>query len=179
MSTKHVQLVQSFYSHTPWLHSSLRVDTSRRRHAPALKVKDFKTDTKQLVELFNPSLETVLKTELKQDQTIYNWLPLKVEFDQCKKYHGYMLLSAPWKIEKNRLILKLPTLDKKLRDEQARFRREIYKNQELFEWESFLHVKLWRKNIDCQHKEVLWKVSIQNHFEMPTILMPLVKRILY
>lgn len=40
------------------------------KHALGLKVKDFKTDTKQLVELFNPSLETVLKTELKQDQQI-------------------------------------------------------------------------------------------------------------
>lgn len=39
-----------------------------------------------------------------------------------------MLLSAPGKIEMNRLILKLPTLDKKLRDEQAGFRRYICKN---------------------------------------------------
>lgn len=34
-----------------------------------------------------------------------------------------MLLSAPGKIKKNRLSLKLPTLDNQLRDEQAGFRR--------------------------------------------------------
>lgn len=35
------------------------------------------------------------------------------------------------------------------------------------------------KNIDFQHKEVLWKFPIQNHVRILYILMPLVKSIHY
>lgn len=93
-----------------------------------------------------------------------------------------MLLSAPGNILKRIVLDRIKqTLDKNLRDEHAGFRGEICKNQESFEWRSFLHVKFldFQKNIDSWHREVLWKVLIQNHFVIPTMLITLIKSIYY
>lgn len=141
LTPKHMQLVRIFSSHTPCLQGPLRIDASRRRAALALKVKALKKDPKQQLELFNPSFETVLERRSWRQNFNKNRKKnishLKRDFDQCKGYRDYMLLSAPGKIL-NRIVLdRIKPTFQNLQDEQARFRREICKHQELFDKKAF------------------------------------------
>lgn len=139
---------------------------------------DATTTAKILHPLFTKIWETEeLPLDWKKGYIIK--LPRKGDLSECKNYRGIMLLSVPGKIL-NRIILDRikDTVDKKLRDQQAGFRRERSCTDQIatlrmiieqsIEWNSSLYINFidFEKAFDSLDREILWKLL--DHYGIPS-----------
>ena len=108
-------------------------------------------------------------------------IPKKGNLSECKNWRGIMLLSVPSKI-----ICRI-ILDKKLRKEQAGFRKDKSCTnhiatlriivEQCIEWQSSLYINFvdFEKAFDSIDRTVLWKLL--RHYGLPTKCVTLIKNI--
>ena len=153
---------------------------------PAEAIKaDMKTAVDMLHSLFSKIWE--------EEQVPAEWregilvkLPKKGDLRDCSNYRGIMLLPVPGKVL-NRVILERmkETVDTKLRDQQAGFRRNrsctdqiatlrIIVEQSL-EWNSPLYINFidYEKAFDSVDRETLWKLL--RHYGIPEKFVSLIR----
>ncbi|XP_043943589.1 uncharacterized protein LOC122815288, partial [Protopterus annectens] len=152
--------------------------------AEALKA-DLNTSVEMLYPLFERIwAEETVPSEWKESHLIK--LPKKGDLSKCDNYRGINLLSVPGKVF-NRILLERikDTTDKKLREEQAGFRKNrscidqiatlrIIVEQSV-EWNSPLYINFvdFEKAFDSVDRETLW--SLLKHYGIPTKIVNLIK----
>ena len=147
---------------------------------------DLSTSTEMLYELFGKIWETnEVPDDWKEGYLIK--LPKKGDLRECKNWRGIMLLSTAGKVL-NRIILERlkVVVDKRLRDEQAGFRKErsctdhiatlrIILEQSL-EWNSPVYTTFvdFEKAFDSVDRDVLWKLL--RHYGIPEKYITLIQK---
>ncbi|KAL9978171.1 hypothetical protein ACROYT_G015662 [Oculina patagonica] len=147
---------------------------------------DLNTSTKMLYELFGKIWETnEIPDDWKEGYLIK--LPKKGDLKECKNWRGIMLLSTAGKVL-NRIILERlkVEVDKRLREEQAGFRKDrsctdqiatlrIILEQSL-EWNSPVYATFvdYEKAFDSVDREVLWKLL--RHYGIPEKYITLIQK---
>ena len=147
---------------------------------------DINTSTKMLYELFGKIWETnEIPDDWKEGCLIK--LPKKGDLKECKNWRGIMLLSTAGKVL-NRVILERlkEEVDKRLREEQAGFRKDrsctdqiatlrIILEQSL-EWNSPVYTTFvdYEKAFDSVDREVLWKLL--RHYGIPDKYITLIQK---
>ena len=113
-------------------------------------------------------------------------IPKKGNLSECKNWRGIMLLSVPSKILCRIILDRIQeTVDKKLRKEQAGFRKDKSCTdhiatlriivEQCIEWQSSLYINFvdFEKAFDSIDRTVLWKLL--RHYGLPTKLVTLIK----
>ena len=147
---------------------------------------DLNTLTKMLYELFGKIWEmNEIPDDWKEGYLIK--LPKKGDLKKCKNWRGIMLLSTAGKVL-NRIILERlkVEVDKRLREEQAEFRKDrscadqiatlrIILEQSI-EWNSPVYATFvdYEKAFDSADREVLWKLL--RHYGIPEKYIALIRR---
>ncbi|XP_043922942.1 uncharacterized protein LOC122798228, partial [Protopterus annectens] len=152
--------------------------------AEALKA-DLNTSVEMLYPLFERIwAEETVPSEWKESHLIK--LPKKGDLSKCDNYRGINLLSVPGKVF-NRILLERikDTTDKKLREEQAGFRKNRSCSDQIatlriiveqsVEWNSPLYINFvdFEKAFDSVDRETLW--SLLKHYGIPTKIVNLIK----
>ena len=153
---------------------------------PAEAIKaDLETATSMLYSLFSKIWDKEEIPAQWKEGTIIK-LPKKGNLSDCSNYRGIMLLSTSGKVL-NRILLERmkETVDPKLRDQQAGFRRNrscadqiaslrIIVEQSL-EWNSPLYVNFidYEKAFDSVDRETLWKLL--RHYGIPGKIISLIR----
>ena len=130
---------------------------------------DIQTSVNMLYSLFSKILKEDVPAQWKERIIIK--LPKKGDLRDCNNYRGIMLLSTPGKVL-NRFLLERMTeaVDPKLRDQQARFRRNkscadqiasmrIIVEQSM-EWNSPVYINFidYEKAFDSVDRQTMWKL---------------------
>ena len=113
-------------------------------------------------------------------------IPKKGNLSECKNWRGIMLLSVPSKILCRIILDRIQeTVDKKLRKEQAGFRKDKSCTdyiatlriivEQCIEWQSSLYINFvdFKKAFDSIDRTVLWKLL--RHYGLPTKFVTLIK----
>ncbi|XP_043921714.1 cyclic nucleotide-gated cation channel beta-3 [Protopterus annectens] len=145
--------------------------------AEALKA-DLNTSVEMLYPLFERIwAEETVPSEWKESHLIK--LPKKRDLSKCDNYRGINLLSVPGKVFNHILLERIKDItDKKLREEQAGFRKNRSCTDQIatlriiveqsVEWSSPLHINFvdFEKAFDSVDRETLW--SLLKHYGIPT-----------
>ncbi len=140
-----------------------------------------KTDIQTSTEMLYPLLLKIWE----QEKVPEDWkrgylvkLPKKGDLSSCTNWRGIMLLSIPGKVLSRIILDRLKTaLDKKLREEQAGFRKDRSCTDHIAtmriiieqssEWQTPLYAVFvdFQKAFDSVDREVIWK--LMNHYGFP------------
>ena len=136
--------------------------------------RNFKLDPNLSAEILQPLFNEIwIKKKIPDDWTtgIIIKIPKKGDLQDCSNWRGITLLSIPSKILAKIIIQRLNNaIDKKLRNEQAGFRKGRGCTEQIFtlrniieqctEWQRQLFVNFidFEKAFDSLHRESLWKI---------------------
>ena len=149
----------------------------------------FKADNDATIDVLYSRLNEIwdkeeIPTEWKMGMLVT--IPKKGNFSECKNWRGIMLLSVPSKILCHIILDRIQeTVDKKLRKEQAGFRKDKSCTdhiatlriiiEQCIEWQSSLYINFveFEKAFDSIDRTVLWKLL--RHYGLPAKFVTLIK----
>jgi len=149
----------------------------------------FKADPELSADILQPLFSAIWEEEaIPEEWTkgIIIKIPKKGALNDCNNWRGITLLSVPSKILAKIIIKRISeSIDVKLREEQAGFRKERGCSDQIFalrniieqcsEWQRQLYVNFvdFEKAFDSIHRDSLW--NILRHYGIPTKVVNLIR----